>query len=411
MSSMSGRMLPTVRLGVARFSTVTKMSSASVSSMTGLPDGAAPRGRVIHLQLTSAASGTAIGVLKGMVRLTFPVDASTTDVVGYYQVESGGSLEAMGFDHIDPASHAISFRTRAPGLTGAVSPASSASAAASPGPQAQGVRILASTTTLLASYVAVGVSQVTLTRMASTQSVIDSGFRPSANGFSLPNFGSAYEGSSGGNCFGMVGFAKYYYQMAYPSPLADTYRDAQKSATWIDDAVGIELASREQKLMTDIWATYSQELDLQSMSSTDVAYSLLGAIYVTGKPALVGLWRVVNNQTAEDSHAVSVWRASVHADGGIAFATYDPNFAKDDARTITWNRAGGFDNYVSGDNSASAEQTYNGFEQMAMAVGLTPDQLARDKADADRRVRLKAQPGGLEAAARAGLTAVRSAES
>ena len=354
------------------------LSSAAITAMTGLPDGAAPRGRAIHLQLTKAASGAAVGVLPRLVRLTLPVDATSTDVVGYYQVESGGSLEAMGFDGIDRSTHAISFLTRAPSLTGTVSPVS-----ASLRPQVQGVRILDATTTAFATYVAVGVSQATLTRMASTQSVIDSGFRPSVNGFSLPNFGSSYRGSSGGNCFGMVGFAKYYYQMAYPSPLADTYRDAQKSATWIDDAVGIELASREQGLMTDIWATYAQELSLQTMSSTDVAYSLLGAIYVTGKPALVGLWRVVGDQTSEDSHAVSVWRASVHADGGIAFATYDPNFAKDDARTITWNRAGGFDNYISGDNSASADQIYNGFQQLAMAVGLTPERLALDKADAD----------------------------
>ena len=314
----------------------------------------------------------------GLSALTLPIDASSTDSVAYYQVESGGALESMGFDSIDKTGQTISFYTRAPGTTGSVA----AALTASPRAQVQRAGRADATSSLIATYVAIGVSQATLTRMAATQSVVDSGFRPSVNGFSLPNFGSSYRESSGGNCFGMVGFAKYYYQMAYASPLVDTYRDAQKSATWIDDAVGIELASREQNQMLDIWTTYVQELNVQTSSSSDVAYSLLGALYVTGKPALVAMWTVVGGETAA-GHAVSVWSASVHADGSIAFATYDPNFPKDDARKITWSRAGGFDNYVSGDNSATADQTYNAFKQVGMALGLTPEQLARDKADAD----------------------------
>ena len=351
--------------------------SAAVASATGLPTGAAPRGRAIRVQMTSVASGAAVGSLRKLVRLTLPYDAATTDAVGYYQLENGGSLEAMGFDRIDRAAHAITFATRAPSLTGTVAAASAAASASK-----DGRRRADAVASPFATYVAIGLAQDRLAAFASTQAVVDSGFRPSVNGFSMPNYGSSYRTSVGGNCFGMIGFAKYYYQMGFAAPLADTYRDAQKTATWIDDAVAIELASREQNLMSDIWPTYVQELDLEAVSSSDVAYSLLGALYITGKPALVALWRVVDGDLT-DGHAASVWRATVHADGSIAFATYDPNFEKDDARQITWSRAGGFDNYVSGETSAAADNSYNGFKQVSMALGLTPEQLARDKADAD----------------------------
>jgi len=51
-----------------------------VTSATGLPEGAAPRGRAIRVQFTTVASGAAVGALPKLVGLTLPVDA-TTDTV------------------------------------------------------------------------------------------------------------------------------------------------------------------------------------------------------------------------------------------------------------------------------------------------------------------------------------------
>ena len=366
-----------VPAGVLTETTNVGLGSASVSSVTGLPDGATARGRVVHLQLTSAATGAGVGALQRLVRITLPVDASTTDAIAYYQVESGGSLEAMGFDSIDATSHAITFVTRAPGLSGTV-----ASVSVSSRPQVQGMHVLDTPMSpLFATYVAIGVAQTTLSRFASSQVVLDTGFKPSLNGFSILNDGSYYADSGNGNCFGMVGFAKYYYQMGFASPLADTYRDAQKTATWIDDSVAIELASRVHNQMLAIWSIYGEELDQQT-SWTAVGQGIIGALYVTGRPTLVYL-RLVVNGGGNDAHAVAAYKATFHTDGTVSFGIYDPNFQKDDTRALSWSVAGGFDNYASGPNAAASALSYNFFKQMGFSMGLTPDELARDKSDAD----------------------------
>ena len=189
---------------------------------------------------------------------------------------------------------------------------------------------------LFATYVAIGVAQTTLSRFASSQVVLDTGFKPSLNGFSIPNDGSYYADSGNGNCFGMVGFAKYYYQMGFASPLADTYRDAQKTATWIDDSVAIELASRVHNQMLAIWSTYGEELDQQT-SWTAVGQGIIGALYVTGRPTLVYL-RLVVNGGGNDAHAVAAYKATFHTDGTVSFGIYDPNFRKDDTRALSMER-------------------------------------------------------------------------
>lgn len=359
------------------------LSSAPVTAATGLPAGAAPRGRAIRVQLTTVASGAAVGALRNIVRLTLPVDATTTDAVAYYQLEDAGTLEAMGFESIDPVTHAISFFTRAPSQTGTVV----GTVAGSPRATAQGVHVKAVTpappqSPLFATYVAIGVAQTTLAGFASSETTIDSGFRPTVNGFAQPNYGSYYADSRGGSCFGMVGFAKYYYQMGFTSPLVDTYRDARKTEAWIDDSVGIELAGRVHTQMTAMWNTYvDQELD-QQVSSTDIARGIIGALYVTGRPALVYLSQVTNG-VGSGAHAVAVYKAVFHTDTAVTFGIYDPNMPKNDARVIDWSPADGFEPYESGTTAGDTLFRYNEFKQMGFSVGLTPDELTRDKSDAD----------------------------
>ena len=359
------------------------LSSAPVTAATGLPAGAAPRGRAIRVQLTTVASGAAVGALRNVVKLTLPVDASSTDAVAYYQLEDAGTLEAMGFESIDPVTHAISFFTRAPSQTGTVvSTAAGASRATAQGARGQAATPAPRMTPLFATYVAIGVAQTTLAGFASTETTVDSGFRPTVNGFAQPNYGSYYAASRGGSCFGMVGFAKYYYQMGFTSPLVETYRDARKTEAWIDDSVAIELAARVHTQMTDIWNTYvDQELN-QQVALTDIARGIIGALYVTGRPTLLYLSQVTNG-VGSGAHAVAVYKAVFHKDADVTFGIYDPNMPKDDTRVIDWSLADGFEPYESGTNAGDTRFHYNNFQQLGFTVGLTPDELARDKSDAD----------------------------
>lgn len=354
------------------------ISSAPVTAATGLPDGAVVRSRAIRVQLTSATSGQAVGALPGVVRLTLPYDGSTTDAVAYYQIESGGVLEAMGHDAIDTTGQTISFSTRSPSLTGTMAVTTPAAGAARV--HALDATPAPTSTSLYADYVAVGLSQITLAHLAGA--TIDTAFRPSRHGFSVPNMGSYYADSRGGNCFGMVGFAKYYWQLNATASLADTYRDALKTSTWVDDATAIELASRVHNQMIAIWSSYIADEVPQQTSASVVERSLVGALYVTRRPTMMYLAQITGGQ-AISAHAVVAYAATIAGNGAVDFAIYDPNLAKDDTRKVHWDPAQGFSTYQSSTTANAAVMTFNYFRQMGFAVGLTPDQLARDKSDAD----------------------------
>jgi hypothetical protein len=363
---------------VAQAVTVT-LSSAPVTSVGGLPEGAAARSRLIRLDIKLTSDGSSVGELRQAVSVTLPLDTTTTDSVGFYKIDADGVLESMGTDATDTASRTLTFRTRAPGLASAAvaKPVGNTLRALGATPQGLGA------TLAYAAYVAVGVSQTTLAALSTSGVSIDTGFRPSVNGFYIPNYGSYYRDSRNGNCFGMVGFAKYYFQQAYSTGLASKYRDAAPTVTWVDDAVAIELASRIHNAMADIWADYStQELAAQT-SASGVARSLIGALYVTRRPALVYIAQVVGS-TSSGAHAVSVHRVDIQTGGGAVFHTYDPNFPRDDSRRISWSPSTGFQTYLSGTTAADSGFSYNYFRHMGFYVGVSPTQLERAKQDADQ---------------------------
>jgi hypothetical protein len=356
------------------------LSSAPVTSITGLPDGAATRSRLIRLDIKLASDGSSLGELRRAVSVTLPLDGTTSDSVGFYKIDADGVLEPMGTDAADTVSRTLTFNTRAPGLASAAvaKPASNTARALSVMPLGLGATLTYS------AYVAVGISQTTLAALSTNGASIDTGFRPSVNGFYIPNYGSYYRDSRNGNCFGMVGLAKYYFQQAYTPGLASKYRDAASTVTWVDDTVAIELASRIHNAMSDIWADYnSQEFPVQATSASGVARSLIGALYITRRPALVYISQLVGS-TLSGAHAVSVHRVDIQSGGGAVFHTYDPNYPRDDSRRINWSPTTGFQTYLSGTTAADSGFNYNYFRHMGFYVGLTPVQLEGSKQEADQ---------------------------
>jgi hypothetical protein len=347
------------------------LSSAPVSSASGLPQGASIRGRLIRLSALDAQSNP-VGSLENLVRVTLPYEP-TTDHVDYYRVEAGGTLEPVGFHAIDRTASTISFRTREPGgSTAATVPA---------GLQAGPVEKDIGANAVFVTYVAIGLLQQTFAEMLNTERSVDTGFVPSRNGWFIPNYGSYYKDSRGGNCFGMVAFSKWYYRQGYSTNLVDNYRDPQRTPSWRDDAVAIELASRMHN-QHDQKAIWQDEGTHDPVSSTDVARSIVGALYVTRAPAVIVIWQLAGGAYT-GGHAISFHRVDLKADGSMTFHVYDPNKPSNDAVRVNWAPTTGFANYLSGTDAASSSFTYNYFRHNGYHAGLSQAEMVRGKSDAD----------------------------
>jgi hypothetical protein len=361
--------------GVLAGDTTISLTSAPVTAISGLPDGTAVRSRVIRLYALDAG-GKPIADLARLVRITLPHEP-TTDHVNFYKVEKGGVLEPVGFDSLDKVAHTVTFRTRAPGAPEVEDVPDATSPVAKAVPKG-----LVSNLTY-ASYVAIGLSNVKLSELLQRERAVDTGFLPSRNGWYIPNYGSYYRDSRGGNCFGMVGFAKFYYRQGYPTNMISAYRDPQKTKPWVDDAVAIELASRVHNGMSDLWDEYWNEEVASQLSATDVARSIVGALYVTRTPAMIYIQQVVG-ATGSGAHAIAFYRADLRADGSVTFHVHDPNKIADDSLRVQWAPGTGFGNYLSGTTAADSSFVYNYFRHVGYYVGMSTAQLLQAKADADR---------------------------
>jgi hypothetical protein len=362
--------------------------SAPVTSSTGLPVGASIHSRAIRVDMRVTSTGAPLPDIANVVKLTLPHEA-TTDFVAFYKVDAGGVLEPTGFDSIDAVLRTVTFRSRAPALAAAeiVKPQGSAARASAAQPSARAfaqVAPLATAESTYAEYVAVGLSQIVLAQQFAANNSIDTGFRPTTNGWFIPNYGSYYGSSTSGNCMGMVAFAKYYYQKGFSPPLVDNYRDAAPTTDWVDDSIAIELASRIHNGMDQIWNSIRNEFFSQEQASAanDTARSLIGALYVTRRPALIGIWQDAGAQ-ALGTHAISTYKVDLGSNGSAVFHVYDPNFPKNESRAISWNPVSGFQNYLSGTSTASSGFQYNHFVHFGFYVGLTPERLDQEKSDAD----------------------------
>lgn len=355
---------------------------ADISAETGLPEGAASTSKAIKIATSGSSEWNNEQMFNLPIKVTLPYTAPSEgeSSVRFYVYNSDGSLEAAGLESMDTTNHTVTFYTRTFANTAEVSRMASISV--------NGNKDVAASATY-AIYVAIGIG-AKWSAWLSGGKTVDTGFTAASNGWYIPNYGSYYKASRGGSCFGFVGAAKYYYRKGYSPGLYSNYHDDSDTTTWLDDAVAIEFTSRVHNGMADIWDEFiSGEVDTQTPSSEAVALSYVGAMYVTGLPALLYIQQKTvaagGVESYSGAHAISVYRADIAAGGTITFYVYDPNFPKSDSRRITYINGAGFANYASGTDAASSSFSYNYFHHVGYHVGLSDAVLDQIKTAADSK--------------------------
>jgi uncharacterized protein YfaP (DUF2135 family) len=366
--------------GATTESIVFNVEYADVSGAVGLPAGATPSSKIVRITTTGSDDWNRFRMFERPVRVTLPYapPQEGEDSVAFYIIRPDGMLEAAGQDGpTDMTQHRISFFTRTFADT-AISQISSASLA--PRPASIGARLV------YAEYIAIGVGNLLAASLTGSRT-IDSGFRPSVNGWFIPNYGSYYNFSRGGSCFGFVGAAKHFHSRRFAPLLYVNYRDAQNTTSWIDDAVAIEYTSRVHNGLSAIWTDFwNEEITLQRDSAIGVVRSILGGLYVTGAPVLIYIKRdLVIGGVAQPTgaHAISFYRADI-AGNVVTFHVYDPNFPGADTRRVVFTIGTGFTNYASGTTAADSAFQYNYFKHVGFYVGMTTTQLDAIKEAADQ---------------------------
>lgn len=366
--------------GAVRESIAFEVRWADVTGAAGLPEGAFTASKLITIETTGSEGWNEERMFDAPVLVTLPYAPQATadddKTVRFFTLASDATLEPEGVAGLDYARRSVTFHTRT----------FADSAEGSRMPAAGGAGLSASSK--LATYVGIGVG-ARWKAWLEGGTAIDTGFLPSVNGWFIPNYGSYYKASRGGSCFGFVAAAKHHFRRGFTPALYSAYRDPDGTATWLDDAVAIELTSRVHNGLADIWSTFtSTEVDTQVASSEAVALSYAGAMYVTGLPALLYI-----QQKTVDAHGVAAYSGAhaimVHAadftgDGKISFHVYDPNFPGKDDRRIAYTFGSGFSNYASGTDASSSRFQYNYFHHVGYHVGLSDAVVDGLKLAADR---------------------------
>ena len=318
-----------------------QVSCADVNSITGLPEGASVKSKLITVATSGSSEWNEYKLFDKPVTVTLPYDssASSSDSVRFYWYdEVSGKLESAGFFSQDENAKTITFLTSS-----------------------------------FSSFVAIELG-MDLADLMGSDYAVDTGFRPATDGWFIPNYGSYLE--SGGNCLGMTSYAKWYYTYGKSQAgtgLYQNYREGDMNE-WRDDATAIQLATRCQMGNSGIWGSLTtEERNWAYANAREVAYSWLHGMIVTGEPQLVGLKTRYNNGTwASGGHAVLTYEYSQGT-----FEIYDPNFPGssigDSMREIPFTYANGFtQTYVSG-LTRSDSLVFNIFYHASSKVAATPD--------------------------------------
>lgn len=346
------------------------VAKVQINDSTGLPEGVEVGSTMFVISTSGSAAWNEAQLFALPVKVTLPIDnVDNIDGWYFYSYNADGKLEALGFDSIDKVNKTITFEVRTFGAT----PAGGTKADASPA------------SLLHSAYVAIGIANIWDAWLSGGKDV-DSGFRPSRDGWYIPNYGAFYKASRGGNCMGMCTWANYWFRKQ-GSGFRSHYRDVQNTATWVDDGTAIELASRAHGAESAIWNEYSsRELGTQRATSRDVAMGYIGSIYVTGVPALVGMYQAVNSPEGLQltaGHAISIYRAEITASGECTLHVYDPNFPNSDTRSIRYKDGTGFYIYNGGPSASQPGYSYNYFKQFgySLAVSDTVFDALKESAD------------------------------
>ncbi len=320
------------------------VSYSSITSVNGLPQDSSVASKLINIQTSGSASWNQYKMFDKPVEVTLPYDQTAANddnapVRFYWYDAQTGKLDSTGFMKQDKSARTVTF------LTGAFS-----------------------------NFVAISVA-MNFSELLGMNYQVDTGFRPSTDGWFIPNYGSYNQ--SGGFCLGMVSYAKWYFSyikggVEGGTGLHSKYIEGVPTE-WRDDATAIQLASRAHSGTSGIWSSLNtQERNWAEANAREVAISWIHGMIVTDEPQLVGLKARTNNGTYLDyAHAVMTYGYS----NGV-FQIYDPNFpgstTTDRMRQIPFTYTNGFnETYVSGTTRASS-LVFNIFYSAGSKMAGTP---------------------------------------
>jgi uncharacterized protein YfaP (DUF2135 family) len=318
------------------------VSYSTVSSVSGLEDQASVASKLIAISTSGSDSWNLFKVFDKPVEVTFPYDANAANndnapVRFYWYDGQTGKLDATGFLSEDKTAHTITFLSAS-----------------------------------FSDFVAIKLD-LNFSELLGVNYSVDTGFRPSSDGWFIPNYGSYL--TPGGMCLGMVSYAKWYFSYMKGGNgigLYDKYIEGTPTE-WRDDNTAIQLAARAHLGTSGIWsALTTQEYNWATSNAREVAISWLHGMIVTDEPQLIGLKARSNNGTYLDyAHAVMTYGYS----NGM-FEIYDPNFpgssSGDRMREIPFTYTNGFnETYVSGKTRAD-NLVFNIFYHAGSKMAATP---------------------------------------
>ena len=154
------------------------VSYSTVSSVSGLQGQAFVASKMITVSTSGSASWNQFKVFDKPVEVTFPYDANAANndnspVRFYWYDGQTGKLDATGFLSEDKTAHTITFLSAS-----------------------------------FSDFVAIRLD-LNFSELLGVNYQVDTGFRPSSDGWFIPNYGSYL--TSGGMCLGMVSYAKWYF--------------------------------------------------------------------------------------------------------------------------------------------------------------------------------------------------------
>jgi hypothetical protein len=164
----------------------------------------------------------------------------------------------------------------------------------------------------------------------------DTLFRAADDGFPIMNFDTITGDATGGACFGLTAFAKWYYQKQFLSGQAP---ELAKNRIFNNQPPGVNssqlYASEDDVDRELIYWSYSQTLpenrqtswlDRQVKSDFDTANSLFLSLLVLNRPQLITLAKNGSRTAPTDFHSILVYSYAIDLVHYVVhFGFYDPN--------------------------------------------------------------------------------------
>ncbi len=237
-------------------------------------------GKVIDLHVKDSVTGEEITSFRNALEITFPFSKHDTHIPVVYYVDDAGNPHFISLSNIDPDAGTASFQTFHASLYTWVN------------------NILDATVI--------------------SETNIDTGFRPIKDGFNVVNLGGYEVNNKTGECWGMIAFAKWYYEKH--SNLHSTYNEQVDQNATIQDVI----ASRAQNSVINGYNTNTSDAEWLEYSDFKKYRSLKSVMTETNQPVILTLTRSLPDNTS--SHSVLAYKIESEI-----IWIYDPNFPGDDS--------------------------------------------------------------------------------